>query len=117
VRAAARVADAQSSNSSSIHLSQGAEMSEIKQKIFSEIAELVENDKIEISDETPMLGDGSVLDSMKLVTLCIALEDIAADLDFDFDWTSEAAMSRSRSMFRTAGALADEFLKQQKDAK
>lgn len=91
-------------------------MSDIKAKIFTEISELVDNDEIVISDETPLLGDGSVLDSMKLVTLCIALEDIAADHDFDFDWTSDAAMSRSRSMFRTAGSLVEEFLKQQKDA-
>lgn len=90
-------------------------MSEIKEKIFSEISELADNDQIEISDATPLLGDGSVLDSMKLVTLCIALEDIAADYDFDFDWTSEAAMSRSRSMFRTAGSLVEEFLKQKGD--
>lgn len=91
-------------------------MSDIKANIFSEISELVDNVAVVISDDTPLLGDGSVLDSMKLVTLCIALEDIAADHDFDFDWTSDAAMSRSRSMFRTAGALVDEFLKQQKGA-
>lgn len=91
-------------------------MSEIKVKVFAEISELVQNEAVSISDETPLLGDGSVLDSMKLVTLCIALEDLAADLDFDFDWTSDAAMSRSRSMFRTAGSLVEEFLKQQKDA-
>lgn len=91
-------------------------MSEIKSRIFAEIFELADNEEIVISDDTPLLGDGSVLDSMKLVTLCIALEDIAVDHDFDFDWTSDAAMSRSRSMFRTAGSLVEEFLKQQKDA-
>ena len=36
---------------------------------------------------------------MKLVELCLALEDKAVDLGFEFDWTSEAAMSRSRSLF------------------
>ena len=91
-------------------------MQELRAQIFDEIAELVGDQSIIISDETPLLGDGSVLDSMKVVTLCIALEDIAADHDFDFDCTSDAAMSRSRSMFRTAGALVDEFLNQQKAA-
>jgi acyl carrier protein len=91
-------------------------MSDIKSQIFASISELVDNDNIQINDDTPLLGDGSVLDSMKVVTLCIALEDFAADLDFDFDWTSDAAMSRSRSMFRTAGALVAEFLNQQKAA-
>lgn len=91
-------------------------MSDLKAKIYAEIAELVDDDSIAITDDTPLLGDGSVLDSMKVVTLCIALEDLAADHDFDFDWTSDAAMSRSRSMFRTAGSLVAEFLNQQKGA-
>jgi acyl carrier protein len=84
----------------------------LTQQVFDEIAALVTTQSIEVTAQTPLLGDGSVLDSMKLVELCITLEDLAADLDFDFDWTSEAAMSRSRGMFRTAGALADEFLAQ-----
>jgi acyl carrier protein len=88
-------------------------MSDLKSQIFAIISDLVGNDDIVISDETALLGDGSVLDSMKVVTLCIALEDLAADLDFDFDWTSDAAMSRSRSMFRSAGALVAEFQNQQ----
>jgi hypothetical protein len=46
---------------------------------------------------------------MKLVELCLELEDKAGDLDFEFDWTSEAAMSRSRSLFRTVASLAEEF--------
>ena len=92
-------------------------MSELKAQIFAEIAALVDDSSIAITDDTPLLGDGSVLDSMKVVTLCIALEDLAADHDFDFDWTSDAAMSRSRSMFRTAGSLAAEFLNQMQGAK
>jgi hypothetical protein len=53
---------------------------------------------------------------MKLVELCLALEDFAEEKGFEFDWTSDQAMSRSRSMFRTAGSLAIEF-KDQMDAK
>jgi hypothetical protein len=49
---------------------------------------------------------------MKLVELCLALEDIAGEIGFAFDWTSETAMSRSRSMFRSAGSLATEFFAQ-----
>ena len=92
-------------------------MSELKAQIFAEIAELVDDSSVTITDDTPLLGDGSVLDSMKVVTLCIALEDLAVDHDFDFDWTSDAAMSRSRSMFRTAGSLVAEFLSQMQGTK
>jgi len=49
---------------------------------------------------------------MKLVEVCIALEDVADENGFDFDWTSEMAMSKSRSMFRTVQSLAEEFLNQ-----
>ena len=52
---------------------------------------------------------------MKLVELCLSLEDIAEDLGFEFDWTSEKAMSNSRSMFKDAGSLAKEFLRQWKE--
>ena len=52
------------------------------------------------------------LDSMKLVELCLTLEDKASDIGFEFDWTSDTAMSKSRSMFRTAGTLIEEFINQ-----
>lgn len=84
----------------------------IHSQIHSVITELLEDKSIFISDETPLIGDGSVLDSMKLVELCLALEDMATEHSFSFDWTSDSALSRSRSMFRTAGVLAAEFVAQ-----
>ena len=68
--------------------------------------------EIVVSDETFLLGSESALDSMKLVELCLALEDKASELGFEFDWTSDAAMSRSRSMFRSVRSLAEAFLSQ-----
>ena len=83
-----------------------------KSAVFSQISQLLENNSLTVTDDMPLIGSDSVLDSMKLVELCLALEDKAADIGFDFDWTSDAAMSRSRSMFRTAGSLAAEFFSQ-----
>ena len=37
---------------------------------------------------------------------------IADEQGFEFDWTSEVAMSKSRSMFRNINALAEEFASQ-----
>jgi len=37
---------------------------------------------------------------------------LADDQGFSFDWTSEAMLSRSRSVFRNVGSLADEFVRQ-----
>jgi hypothetical protein len=85
-----------------------------KTEVFGAITALLEDKSQVVADDTPLIGGGSVLDSMKLVELCLALEDKAADLGFDFDWTSDAAMSKSRSMFRTAGSLATEFINQMK---
>jgi len=89
----------------------------LKKDLYQIIFDLLENKSIVVTEDLPLIGGGSVLDSMKLVELCLALEDKAADLGFEFDWTSDAAMSKSRSMFRTAGALAAEFLSQMESKK
>lgn len=90
---------------------------EIESLILSMILELLEDKTKEISVDTALIGDGSVFDSMNIVELCLSLEDVASSkYNFEFDWTSEAAMSRSRSMFRSAGTLANEFYSQMKDS-
>jgi len=88
----------------------------VKSEVFKQIALLLVDDSLSVNDEMPLIGGESVLDSMKLIELCLALEDKATEMGFEFDWTSDAAMSRSRSMFRTAGSLAEEFIRQM-DAK
>lgn len=89
----------------------------VKKEVFDAIKALLEDKSQVVAEDTPLIGGESRLDSMKLVELCLALEDKAADLGFDFDWTSDAAMSKSRSMFRTAGYLATEFISQMETKK
>ena len=89
----------------------------IKSEVFSEISKLLENKSLTVADDMPLIGGEKVLDSMKLIELCLALEDKAAEMGFEFDWTSGAAMSRSLSMFRTAGSLAAEFISQMETKK
>lgn len=84
----------------------------VKNEVFHQISQHLEDKSLTVTDDMELIGGDSVLDSMKLVELCLALEDKAADMGFEFDWTSDAAMSRSRSMFRTAGSLATEFISQ-----
>ena len=79
--------------------------------IINIVKELVEDYTIDIDENTPLIGENSLLDSMNIVNLCIRLEDIANDQNFNFDWSGET-MSKSKSMFRTVGSLAEEFLKQ-----
>ena len=85
---------------------------ELREKIFSAITSLFDDKEVKASDDTQLIGDGTLLNSMKLIELCLLLEDMASDLAFEFDWTSDTAMSKSRSMFRTAGSLAAEFIAQ-----
>ena len=86
-------------------------------EIFNQISLLLEDQSLTVTDDMPLIGGESVLDSMKLVELCLALEDKAASIGFEFDWTSDAALSRSRSMFRTASSLATEFIRQMETKK
>ena len=65
-----------------------------------------------VSDETELVGRNAVCDSMKLVEICLALEEKADEHGFEFDWTSKNAMSRSYSMFRSVATLAEEFARQ-----
>ena len=87
-------------------------MTEIRQAVNKLIIDVIEDKTIQVNDNTKLIGDGSVLDSMKLVELCLSLEDFAEEKGFEFDWTSGQAMSRSRSMFRTVDSLLTEFLSQ-----
>ena len=82
-----------------------------KEIVISVITSTLEKE-VEVTENMQLIGGESLLDSMKLVEVCLALEDLADEHGFDFDWTSEAAMSKSRSMFRSIVALAEEFANQ-----
>lgn len=86
------------------------ESKSIVKKIITEA--LGADAQAEISDGSQLIGGEALLDSMKLVEVCLSLEDAADRKGFEFDWTSDSAMSKSRSMFRTVEALAEEFLVQ-----
>jgi acyl carrier protein len=87
---------------------------EIRSFLISTILNDLEVDEKvhEINLNTPVVGSNSPIDSMGLVQLCLCLEDKAEELGFDFDWTAENAMSRSRGMFKSIDSLSDEFLSQ-----
>ena len=89
----------------------------VKTKILNNINALQEEKSRVVTDDTPLIGGETLLDSMKLVELCLNLEDMATEWGFEFDWTSDVAMSKSRSMFRTAGSLAEEFFNQMENKK
>tara|TARA_Y200000002_G_C22515479_1_gene593209 strand:- start:534 stop:797 length:264 start_codon:yes stop_codon:yes gene_type:complete len=83
----------------------------MEKTIIDEIYELIENKELQINNETPLIGDDSPLDSMNIVSLCVRLEEIAEEMNFEFDWSGET-MSKSKSMFLSVSKLSEEFLRQ-----
>lgn len=80
----------------------------MKEYVISEIVAITKG-RYSVDEFTELVGSNRILDSLDLVELCLRLEDYAQANGFEFDWTSENAMSRNRSMFRTVGALVDEL--------
>lgn len=71
-----------------------------------------EEDELKIDSSTPLIGPNSSIDSMNLVQICLALEEHSEDDGFDFDWTSEKAMSSLNSIFKTPMTLLEEYNRQ-----
>jgi acyl carrier protein len=62
-----------------------------------------------VEADAPLIGEIAILDSMQLVELCLAMEDLAETLGFEFVWADDSAMSVTRSMFRSVSTLTVEF--------
>ena len=74
-----------------------------------EIINQIVDEDILLEPTSPLIGGNSIIDSMNLVQICIALEEKAQEDGFDFDWTSEKAMSTLNSIFRSPKSLNDEY--------
>lgn len=92
------------------------DVTDAKSIVKTILGEIID-DTTEFYDDMPLIGSDSNLDSMKLVELCLALEDKATSANFEFDWTSSSIFSKSRSMFKTISTLAEEFAKQAQNCK
>ncbi len=90
------------------------EKTEIINLVISSLEEIFEHEdqQVVFSEQTNLLGENGVIDSMKLVELCLALEDKLFEKNIEFDWQSESAMSKSRSMFISVESLSNEILNQ-----
>ncbi|MEO5904512.1 MAG: acyl carrier protein [Gemmatimonadaceae bacterium] len=87
---------------------------EIQKFICDEVAMLIGHSEATVNTDTPLIGQNRVLDSADLVVLLLAVEDYAREnLGFDWDWTSDSAMSEARSVLRNVSSLADHLVNQQ----
>ena len=86
------------------------------EEVLDIIKASIEDDDIEINANSNLVGGNSMMDSMGLVQTCIALEDKSQEHGFNFDWTSEKAMSTMSSVFRSPSSLAQEYNRQLKQS-
>ena len=89
--------------------------------MYEKILEIIDSLRIDklapLTQDTQLIGSDRILDSLLLVELCLKLEDLSSELNFNFDWTSTEAMSRSSSMFRDVKSLVAEFENQLSNSK
>ena len=88
-------------------------LKESKNIVIKTIVSILDEDII-VDDDTKLIGNNAILDSFKLVELCLSLEDQSNRLGFEFDWRSEKILSKTSSPFRSSLSLAEEFLDQYK---
>lgn len=61
-----------------------------------------------VAENMALIGPESALSSRQLIEVLLELEEFAEDeLGTEFDWTSDSALSLSRSVLRTVGVLTD----------
>lgn len=73
-------------------------------------------DSSDLGPDTSLVGADAIVDSLGLVQISLFLEERATDEGWDFDWTSEKAMSVRTSMYRTIESILHEFDSQRQGA-
>ena len=82
-----------------------------------DIIKRVLDDQVDVDPQSSLIGGDSLIDSMGLVQICIALEERSQSEGFSFDWTSEKAMSSLNSIFKTPETLTEEYNRQLAESK
>lgn len=67
---------------------------------------------VELTKDTALIGSGRILDSMGLVNTIVDIETAFLDEDVEISLTSESAMSRRISPFRSVGSLCNFIARQ-----
>ena len=90
------------------------EIKKIKKILIETTNDYFESQDMDIkaNENTVLFGKDSVLDSMGLVNVIIDIESRFLDEGYEISLTSEKAMSRRSSPFRTVSTLA-EFIEEQ----
>ncbi|OQY05505.1 MAG: hypothetical protein B6I20_01100 [Bacteroidetes bacterium 4572_117] len=83
------------------------EKKEAVEIVISAVSEYIDDESVQISESAILLGNDAVVDSIGLVNLIVDVESALAEKDIEITLTSEDAMSRRKSPFRSVETLAD----------
>lgn len=75
--------------------------------VIDAVKEYIDDESISIKNDTILLGNNAVVDSIGLVNLIVDIEGALAEKDLEITLTSEDAMSRRKSPFRSIDTLSD----------
>ena len=80
---------------------------EIAEIIINAVKEYIDDENVAITKSAILLGNNAVVDSIGLVNLIVDVESELAEKDIEVTLTSEDAMSRRKSPFRSVDTLSD----------
>ena len=75
--------------------------------VLEAVKEYIDDEKVLVDETAILLGNNAIVDSIGLVNLIVDVESALADKDIEITLTSEDAMSRRKSPFRSVEALSD----------
>jgi len=80
---------------------------EAVQIVIDAVKGYLDDENTEINESTVLLGNNAVVDSIGLVNLIVDIESALSDKGLEITLTSEDAMSRRKSPFRSVETLSD----------
>ncbi|MCF6243224.1 MAG: hypothetical protein L3J74_18040 [Bacteroidales bacterium] len=83
------------------------EKNEAIQIVIEAVKGYIDDENVPVNAETVLLGNNAVVDSIGLVNLIVDIESALAEKDIEVTLTSEDAMSRRKSPFRSVDTLSD----------
>lgn len=86
----------------------------IREEIYNAIKEALVDKSVIVTDEMPLIGDASPLDSMGFVDLCLQLQELATKNSFTFDWSGDSPSSDFHKLFKNVESLVKSFEVQMK---
>ncbi len=83
------------------------EKKEATEIVIDAVKEYIDDEGVEINETSVLLGNDAVVDSIGLVNLIVDIESALSEKDIEITLTSEDAMSRRKSPFRSVETLSD----------